>query len=187
MPEELEQQQEGAQESEPQDSASLKEALAEQKRKADQYLANWQRAGADLANYKKRVEQERQDQAAFSNAMLISSLLPIMDDMERAFDSIDTKLAGLTWVDGMRLVYRKLQATLEAQGLSPIRSVGERFDPKLHEAVMEAEGEQGKVIAELQKGYKLHDRVIRPAIVTVGRSSVGEGAQKAGPPGGAGG
>ncbi len=148
----------------------LKQALAEQRQKAETYLANWQRAGADLANYKKKTEQDKQDQAMFANAMLISSLLPVMDDLERAFDSMDTKIAGLTWVDGLRLIYRKLQATLEAQGLTPIPTTGERFDPKLHEAVMEVDGEPGKVVSQLQKGYRLRDRVLRPAIVTVGRS-----------------
>ena len=163
----------------PEDTELLKQALAEQKQKADQYLANWQRAGADLANYKKKSEQDRQDQAMFANAMLISSLLPALDDLERAFDSMDTKIAGLTWVDGIRLVYRKLQATLESQGLTPIPTVGERFDPKYHEAVMEVDGEAGKIISQLQKGYKLRDRVLRPAIVAVGRggaSSQGGGS-----------
>ena len=147
----------------------LKQALAEQKQKADQYLVNWQRVGADLANYKKKTEQDRQDQAMFANAALISSLLPAVDDLERAFETIDAKIARLTWVDGIRLVHRKLQATLEAQGLASIPTVGERFDPRIHEAVMEVDGEPGRVISELQKGYKLRDRILRPAIVTVGR------------------
>ncbi len=151
------------------DFEALKQALAEQKQKADAYLANWQRAGADLANYKRKVEQDKQEQSAFANASLISSVLPILDDMERAFETLDPKLAGLTWVNGMRLISRKLQAILEAQGLQRITTVGLDFDPKLHEAVMEVEGEQGKVVSEMQKGYKLHDRVLRPAIVTVGR------------------
>lgn len=147
----------------------LRQALSEQTQKTEQYLANWQRAGADLANYKKKSEQDRQDQAIFANAMLISSLLPALDDLERAFDSMDTKIAELTWVDGIRFVYRKLQATLESQGLTPIPTVGEWFDPKYHEAVMEVDGEPGKVVTQLQKGYKLRDRVLRPAIVSVGR------------------
>ena len=150
---------------------SLKQALAEQKQKTDQYLANWQRAGADLANYKRKTEQDRQDQTVFANAALISSLLPAVDDLERAFETMDAKIAGLTWVDGIRLVHRKLQATLEAQGLASIHTVGERFDPRFHEAVMEVDGEPGKVISELQKGYKLRDRILRPAIVTVGRGT----------------
>ena len=163
------QSEQGAQGLQTEDPDELKKALAEQKQKADTYLANWQRAGADLANYRKKSDQDRQDQAMFANATIISSLLPVLDDMERAFDSMDTKIAGLTWVDGIRLIYRKLQAILEAQGLTPILTTDEAFDPKLHEAVMEVEGESGKVVSELQKGYRLRERVLRPAIVTVGR------------------
>jgi molecular chaperone GrpE len=96
------------------------------------------------------------------------NLLPILDDLERAFTSIPPHLAKLSWVDGIRLIERKLKASLEALGLSPIKAVGEPFDPKLHEAAMHGKGKEGIVIEELQKGYKLHDRVIRPAIVVVG-------------------
>mgnify|MGYP000188546037 CR=1 FL=1 len=74
----------------------------------------------------------------------------------------------LTWVDGIRLIERKLRTSLEVQGLSPIKALGEPFDPKFHEAAMHSKGKEGIVIEELQKGYKLHDRVIRPAMVVVG-------------------
>ena len=80
----------------------------------------------------------------------------------------------------MRLVHRKLQATLEAQGLTRIATVGERFDPKVHEAVMEVDGEAGKVVSEFQKGYRLRDRVLRPAIVTVGRTASASSEGQAG-------
>lgn len=154
---------------EAEDVESLKGLLDEERAKADKYLANWQRAEADLANYKKRSEQERNEVSNFGNTMLILKLLPVLDDLERAMDSISPKLAELTWVDGIRLIYRKLQATLEAQGISPIKALGEAFDPNFHEAVMEREGEEGKVVEEIQKGYKLHDRVIRPTMVIVGK------------------
>lgn len=154
---------------EAEDIESLKAALAEERAKAERYLANWQRTQADFDNYKKRAEQERNETAKFSNAMLILNLLPVLDDLERAFNSVSAKLAGLTWVEGIRLIYRKLQAALEAQGLSQIEAVGEPFDPTFHEAVMHGEGEEGKVIEEFQRGYKLYDRVIRPASVMVGK------------------
>jgi molecular chaperone GrpE len=151
------------------DVESLKEALSEEKAKAEEYLANWQRAQADFINYKRRIEQERGETAKFANAMLILNLLPVLDDLERALESVSVKLAGLTWVDGIALVYRKLQAILEGHGLNEIKALGEPFDPNLHEAVLFGEGEEGVVIEELQKGYKLHDRVIRPTMVKVGR------------------
>ena len=77
-------------------------------------------------------------------------------------------MAKLTWVDGIRLIERKLRASLEAQGLSQIKALGEPFDPRLHEATMHGKGKEGIVIEELQKGYMLHDRVIRPTMVVVG-------------------
>ncbi|MDI6815266.1 MAG: nucleotide exchange factor GrpE [Dehalococcoidales bacterium] len=150
------------------DIEALKKALAEEKEKGKGYLANWQRAQADFINYKRRSEQEKEEISQFANAILMLNLLPILDDLERALTSIPPHLARLSWVDGIRLIERKLRASLEAQGLSPIKAKGEPFDPKLHEATMYSKGKEGMVIEELQKGYKLHDRVIRPTMVVVG-------------------
>jgi len=150
------------------DIETLKKILTEEKGKAESYLANWQRTQADFINYKRRSEQEKEEIGKFANAMLLLNLLPILDDLERAFTSIPPHLIKLSWVDGIKLIERKLWASLEAQGLSQIKALGEPFDPKLHEAAMHANGKEGIVIEELQKGYKLHDRVIRPAMVVVG-------------------
>jgi len=150
------------------DIETLKKAIAEEKARAEDYLANWQRAQADFINYKRRSEQEKEEVGKFANSVLMISLLPILDDLERAFASVPPKLAKLSWVDGVKLIERKLRASLEAQGLSQIKALGEPFDPNLHEAVMHSKGKEGIVIQELQKGYKLHDRVIRPAMVAVG-------------------
>jgi molecular chaperone GrpE len=156
------------------DVDSLKQALAEEKAKADDYLANWQRTQADFINFKRRTEQERNETVRFANEMLMLTLLPVLDDLERALENVSEKLAGITWVDGIELIYRKLKATLEGHGLNEIKALGEPFDPNIHEAVIYGEGEEGKVIDELQKGYKLHDRVIRPTMVKVGKKEEGE-------------
>jgi molecular chaperone GrpE len=156
------------------DIESVTRALAEEKEKAEKYLANWQRAEADLINFKKRSEQEKAEITKFANAVLVMSLLPILDDFERALDNVSIKLAGFTWVDGIRLIQRKLQAVLESQGLSQIDALGNDFDPAIHEAVLSEEGEEGKVIEELQKGYKFHERVLRPAMVKVGKGKEGQ-------------
>lgn len=148
---------------------SLEEQLAQARADADKYLNNWRRAEADLQNYKRRAEQERDESRRFAQASIIINLLPILDDFERAFGSLDTRLAGLTWFDGIRLIYRKLQALLEGVGVQPIQAEGQTFDPRYHEAVAHADGEEGKVVAEVQRGYKLHDRVLRPAMVIVGK------------------
>jgi len=159
----------------PEDGESLKKALTEEKTKAAGYLANWQRAQADFINYKRRSEQEKEETAKFANSMLMLSLLPVLDDLERAFAAVPPKLAKLSWIDGIGLIERKLGASLKALGLSQIKALGEPFDPRLHEAIRQDKGEEGMVIDEVQKGYKLHDRVLRPAMVVVGN---GEEAKK---------
>jgi molecular chaperone GrpE len=150
------------------DTETLKQVLAEEKAKAEGYLANWQRAQADLINYKRRAEQEKEEISKFANAVLMLSLLPVLDDWERAFAAIPPRLAKLDWVDGIRLIDRKLQTSLEAQGLSKIKALGEPFDPNFHEAVRQDKGQEGVVIEEVQTGYMFRDRVIRPAKVVVG-------------------
>ena len=147
---------------------SLKSLLDEERQKAQSFMASWQRAAADFQNYKRRVEEERSETARFASAALIINLLPMIDDLERALKNVDTHLAGLTWVDGIRLIHRKFQAVLEMTGVQEIEADGETFDPSQHEAVSQGPGEENKVIAVVQKGYKLGDRVIRPAMVVVG-------------------
>jgi len=153
---------------EEEDVETLKETLAEVKEKAEANLAGWQRAQADFINYKKRSEQEKQELSKFANSVLILSLLPVLDDFERAFSSIPPKMGKLSWLDGIKLIERKLWAVLQAQGVSPIKALGKPFDPQFHEAVREDKGKEGVVIEEVQKGYLLEDRVIRPTMVVVG-------------------
>jgi molecular chaperone GrpE len=150
------------------DIEALKQALAGEKVEAETNLAGWQRAQADFVNYKRRTEQEKEEIGKFANSMLVINLLPVLDDLERALTSITDQLTEVSWVDGIRLIERKLRGILEAQGLSPIQALGEPFDPNFHEAVMQSEGKEGIVVEELQKGYKFQDRVIRPARVIVG-------------------
>jgi molecular chaperone GrpE len=156
------------------DPESLKKALEEAKEKADKYLANWQRAEADFINYKRRSEQERTETASFANATLITDLLPVLDDLERGLENVSDDFDRPTWVEGIRLIYRKLKAVLEDQGLLEIEAEGKEFDPNLHEAVMCVKGEEGQVCEQIQKGYKLRDRLLRPAKVKVGKEENSE-------------
>ena len=148
---------------------ALKQQLAQQTERADANLASWQRSAADFQNYKRRVEQEREDVARLANAALIINLLPLMDDLERALDSVDSRLAGMTWLDGLRLIHRKFQALLEMNGVTEIEADGQDFDPNVHEAVTFGPGEPNKVIGVVQKGYRLGGRVLRPAMVVLGK------------------
>ncbi len=147
---------------------TLEEQLAHEKERAESYYASWQRAAADFQNFKRRAEQERSEFTQIANAALIFNLLPIIDDLERALDNVDPHIAGLTWVDGLRLIHRKFEALLEVNGVAEITAEGQDFDPNIHEAVMYAEGEAGKVLNVAQKGYTLGSRVLRPAMVVVG-------------------
>ena len=157
-----------SQTSEVEDIAALKQALAEETAKVEANLAGWQRAQADFINYKRRTEQEKEEIGQFTRVTLILDLLPALDDLERAFAAIPPRLTKASWVDGIRLIWNKLQTTLEAQGLSEIKAVGEPFDPHLHEAVRQDRGREGVVLEELQKGYKFRDKIIRPTKVIVG-------------------
>ena len=151
------------------DLEALKKALSEEKEKAETHLTNWQRTQADFVNFKKRTEQEKADNAKFAKSSLVVSLLPVLDDLERALDNVTPKMTERTWVEGIELIYRKLLGVLEGQGLSKIEAEGKDFDPNFHQAVLHEEGEEGKVVEEFQKGYMLHDRLLRPAMVKVGK------------------
>jgi molecular chaperone GrpE len=151
---------------------ALRKELEEAKAKASEYLEGWQRTQAEFANYKKRNEKEREEIVKFANAAFITKLLPILDDFERAFYTLPSSLLGLTWIEGILLIHRKLQAIFEGEGVKEIETEGKKFDPLFHQAVTyeEKEGfDDGQIIGEVQKGYKLHDRVLRPALVRVAK------------------
>jgi molecular chaperone GrpE len=147
------------------DLETLKKLFMDEKDKSEKYFANWQRAEADFSNYKKRSEQEKTDLVNFSNSTLIFNLLPVLDDFDRAFSAAPE---NLPWTDGIKLINSKLQALLKATGLIEIEALNQPFDPNLHEAVAHIEGNEGKVLSIVQKGYKLKDKMLRPALVVVG-------------------
>ena len=129
------------------------------------------RMTADFSNYRKRNEAERAEFAKFAKADLIARLLDILDGYDRALATIPKELRNSSWVEGMWLIERKLRQILEAEGLQAVDSLGKPFDPYEHEAVAHVESDEpeGTVIREHQKAYRLHDRVIRPAMVTVAK------------------
>jgi molecular chaperone GrpE len=147
----------------------MQRVLDETREQSDEHLRGLQRTAADFANYRRRVDEEREGLSQFSNAILISKLLAVVDDFDRALENVpaDTHEG---WVDGVRLVERKLRNLLEAEGVTQIEALGQPFDPNLHEAVVyekTAEHADNQVIGELQRGYRLRDRVLRPSLVRV--------------------
>src|SRR5438874_5132156 len=127
------------------------------------------RMAADFANYRKRNDAERADFAKFAKADLIAKLLDVLDGYDRALATVPDELKGQPWVEGMWLVERKPRAILEGEGLESVDSLGTRFDPYQHEAVAHVPSAEpeGTVIKEHQRAYRLHDKIIRPALVTV--------------------
>jgi molecular chaperone GrpE len=147
----------------------LTRELEATKATAEEHRYNWQRSAADFANYKRRTDEERTTLAAFSNASLIAKLLAVLDDFDRALENVPPE-AHDAWIEGVKLVERKLRNVLESEGVTPIQAVGQPFDPNLHEAVVHeetADHPDNHVIDEVQRGYRLHDRVIRPTLVRV--------------------
>ena len=163
---------------------ALRRELEEAKAQAAEYLDGWQRSRAEFANYKRRQEQGREELHRLANATLVRRLLPAMDDFQRAFQTLPTRLTELTWIDGIALIYRKLEAALQAEGLTAIEvEPGQPFDPLVHEAVTREpheDFEEGQVIAEVQKGYKLSERLLRASLVRVSSGPPEQPAQEKG-------
>lgn len=151
--------------------AELQAKLAEAEAQAAEFKDQYLRAAADYKNFKRRVEVERAEQARSAGADLLLKLLPVVDDFDRAVASIPAEIAETPWWGGTQLIAHKLRLLLESQSVKPIEALGKEFDPNLHEAVLyeDAPGQDGIVVAELQKGYKLGERVLRPSMVKVGR------------------
>ena len=151
--------------------AALQARVAQLEKEAADYKDQWLRAAADYKNFKRRTETERSDLIRGASAGLLLKLLPVVDDLERALGSVTPDVAATPWYAGFRLIPQKLQTVLESEGVTPLEALGKEFDPNFHEAVIyeAAEGQDGKVVGELQKGYKLRDRVLRPTMVKVGQ------------------
>jgi molecular chaperone GrpE len=152
----------------PDNVEDLKKALADEKARSDDYLAKWQRVQADFINYKRFAEQDKAETCKYANANLLLNLLPVIDDFRRALAAIPAEEAENKWVEGFKLIERKLQDTLEKQGVTCIKALGEEFDPHCMDAMASGKGKRDIVILEMQPGYKLNDKVISPAKVIVG-------------------
>ena len=150
------------------DIEALKKMLAEEQEKSLKYLSNWQRSQADLVNYKKYIDLDKQESSKFANSTLIVKLLPVIDDFERAISSLPPDTASQPWVEGFRLIDRKFRSILDMQGVTEIKAKGQPFDPRFHEAVRQDKGPEGVVLDEVEKGYMFKDRLLRASKVVVG-------------------
>lgn len=136
---------------------------------AEANFARYQRLAADFENYKRRTRQDLADRTQYANEELLRKLLPILDNFRRALDHTPATVDP-NWLEGIKLVARQFEAVLAEQGLVPIAALGEKFDPSQHEAIARQETddhEEGTIVEEMQPGYRLHDRVLRPTLVKV--------------------
>lgn len=162
----------------PVDTSALEAELAAAKEEVKQAQDRWLRERADLENVKKRSAREREDAVRFGTEKLVRDLLPVVDNLERAVAAAAQRGSDPSLVEGVSLVRKTLLDALERHGVSRVAAEGERFDPNHHEAVAHIESAEhaaNAVIAEHQPGYRLHDRLLRPAMVTVSKGSPGSG------------
>lgn len=151
------------------DVSEVEELRAEAALNLDRY----QRAVADLANYRRRKDQETMRIGTQTRRAVLQQFLPVVDDFERALTAADGDAAGTEWIEGFKLIERKLWSVLEHEGVTPIDSVGTPFDPNFHEAVEVEQGVENAdtVVGEYRRGYLIGDEVLRPAMVKVGRAA----------------
>ncbi|MDQ0339612.1 molecular chaperone GrpE [Caldalkalibacillus uzonensis] len=148
----------------------LEAQLQEAQEKAEEYYQRYLRAQADFDNFRKRTRKEKEDLQKYAALPVIEQLLPVLDNFERALAAGQSTQDAESLMKGVEMVFKQVQQVLTEQGLEEIEAVGKPFDPHVHEAVMQVESEDhdsGIVVEELQKGYKLKDKVIRPAMVKV--------------------
>jgi len=149
----------------------LAEQLSEKTREAAENYDKWLRSMAEFDNFKKRTQKEKADLMKFSNETLLRSILPILDNLERAIDHGKGTQENTSLLEGLEITLRQFLNTLERFGVKPLSARGEVFDPEKHEAVSQQESDQepNRVISEIEKGYSYHDRLLRPARVIVSK------------------
>jgi len=159
------------------DLAELRHKLAEKTKEAEENYARLLRLAADMENLKKRQERERADLLQFANENLVKELLPVVDNLERALDHGRQLKAPQALLEGIEMVHHGFLKALDRFGVTAHDSLGQQFDPAFHNAMMQEEAPDvpdGSVIKELQKGYLIHQRLLRPAMVVVARTTQNE-------------
>ncbi|MBR8659312.1 nucleotide exchange factor GrpE [Anoxybacillus sediminis] len=165
-----EQQEAAAQEQEPAAEIDWQQEAERWKAQAEENHNRMLRALADMENLRRRTRKEQEDLAKYASLKVISELLPVIDNFERALSADKDSMTVESLLEGVNMVYRQMLQIFEREGLTAIQATGQPFDPNVHQAVMQAQDpayESGVVVEEFQKGYLFKDRVIRPAMVKV--------------------
>ncbi len=155
------------QEAEPEPASEIEQW----KQAADENYQKYLRSQADFDNFRRRSRQEKEEFAKYASQKLIEALLPIVDNFERAMAATHQQQEFEALVKGVSMIHRQLEQLLEKEGLKPIEAIGQPFNPEFHQAVMQVASEDGiasgVIVEQLQKGYILKDKVIRPSMVKV--------------------
>jgi molecular chaperone GrpE len=154
--------------------SALKAQLAQTKAELEKFRDLALRSSADLDNYRKRMSKEREEAIKFANSSFLERLIPVLDNFEFGLQAARTTSNPVSILEGMTMVQKQFQDFLSSAGIEVIDATGQHFDPQLHEAISQEENEQvpeGIVIRQLRKGYKLRDRLIRPANVVVSKGT----------------
>lgn len=149
---------------------TLEAELKQSKDQSNEHFAHLQRLQAEFDNYRKRTQKEKEETVKYAAERIIEAMIPILDNFERAVNSTKTNQDFNAFAQGIEMISKQMQNTLAREGLTVIEAVGQPFDPKLHEAVLQVESEEypgNTVVEELQKGYYLKEKVLRPSMVKV--------------------
>lgn len=152
---------------------ALEESLSAMTAERDDFKSRLLRSAADLENFRKRKEREKEGLRKYGAERVVADLLPAIDNMERALEHAEKSQEQSSISDGVKMVHKQLQSALEKHGIRGFSALGERFDPQLHEAIQQVETseyETGVVMQEFQKGYYIHDRLLRPAMTVVAKN-----------------
>ncbi|MHB1407380.1 MAG: nucleotide exchange factor GrpE [Desulfitobacteriaceae bacterium] len=161
---------ESAGEGSPETALTLEAELKEAKTQADDYYNRLQRLQAEFDNFRKRTFKEKEELVKYASERVVRELLPVIDNFERALEAAKNTQDFAALAQGVEMIFRQLNGVLGKEGLAEIEAVGQAFDPNLHEAIMQVDSEEhpaNTVVEEVQKGYYLKDKVLRPSMVKV--------------------
>jgi molecular chaperone GrpE len=148
---------------------SPEDEIAELQAKNTELMNSWKRTAADFENYRKRKDAEGPEMMQFAKELAVAKLMPSLQNLEQVLKYAPEDEKYKDWIAGLRATILQLEKDMEELGVKKLKTIGEQFDPGLHEAVEEVEGEPGKIIKEIQPGFTLNNKVIIPAKVAVGR------------------
>ncbi len=160
----------------------LQEKIQEYETEIEELLDKYRRKAAAFSNYRKRQKREREIESIRLRTEVLGELLPIVDDFRRALQNVPEQAKEKEWVEGITLIQHKLEGLLDKYEVTPIEALGERFDPHYHSALLQAESEEypaGTVMEEVEKGYLVGDRVLRPSLVKVSSGPKSNGDESA--------